>query len=127
MATALTAFTDTTPATQSTGVNFLSGSYANDDTDNHDFIVTVAGKARTTIHIRNGSDKVLTVQIYGAQDSASDPGEATAVTIGGTFTVAATTNEYETIADPFPYYLIRIVSASGPNGATVVVYANIVE
>jgi len=127
LATALTAFTDTTPATQSTGVNFLTGSYAADDTDNHDFIVGVAGKARTTVHIRNGSNQTVTVQVYGGQDSASDVGEATVVAIGGSFTVAATTNGYETVADPFPYYVIRCSSSSTPNGATVTLYINIVE
>lgn len=105
--------------------NYQKGTFAVDDADNHDFRVSAAGKGRFTVQVDNPSDKQITVSVWGAPDSSAEVGDADVVQIGSNFLVAASGCEYETVNDPFPYYLFRLVAVTGGDGSTATLYVHL--
>ena len=110
---------------------FLRGTFANDDTDNHDFYFEGHGKSIFTVAIATTGTSTLTVSIFGRHnDSTGTQPPAAGVYSIGAFLASATgsgsTSNYQVVGDIFPYYMIR---AQGPNdtvsGPTVTIFANL--
>jgi len=59
-----------------------------------------------TITIENGMDQTITFQLQGSHDGT------VWFNIGSTFTVAATTDDYETVTDFFPCYRVTAQSVT---------------
>lgn len=90
----------------------LSGSFVVNDTDDHQWKVSGQGKGRLAVALDNPADNTLTVNIYGMHAAGGAVGDAGTFLIG-TFTVTAAGDKgYETINDPFPWYLIQVTAAS---------------
>lgn len=105
--------------------NYVSGTFVADDTDNHDFRADGRGKGRLTVSVDNPSDKDLTVTVYGAQTATAEVADAATKQIGSfTATNANGAKNYETINDPFPFYLVRLAASVTPDGSTVTLYTN---
>ncbi len=110
--------------------NSTTGTFQADDTDNHDFKVDARGKGRMTVFVENPSDKTVTITVYGMHSQSADVGDAGVRELGqdsgdSQFTVTTATNNYECYNDPFPFFLIRVVVASGGDGSTVTVYIDL--
>jgi len=104
---------------------YLTGTFIINDADPHDFKVDGRGKSKLTVFVQNPGDQVLTVQVYGMHGVVADVGGVGVKQIGGDFTVATTGNEYRTVADPFPFYLVRVTSAGAATGSpTCTVYVD---
>ena len=97
--------------------SFLTGSFNSQDTANHDFKADGRGKGRLSVAINNAPNQQLTVTVYGQHVLGGDVGDVGTFSIGS-FTVAAgggsATKGYETINDPFPFYLIRCAYGVAP-------------
>ena len=105
--------------------NYLTGTFVINDADNHDFKIDGRGKSRMTVFVQNPGDQVLTVQVYGMHSETATVGDVGVKQIGGDFTVATTSNEYRTVGDPFPFYLVRVTPAAAATGSpTCTVYMN---
>ena len=79
----------------------------------HDFRIEAAGKANMTLFMDNRANQTVTVTIYGAHSPTSVVGDNDVVSIGS-FTVGATSTDYETMSDVFPYYIARMEYATAP-------------
>ena len=90
----------------------------------HDYIVDARGKGRATIAVHNLSNQTVTATVYGAHTSADDPGETGVFPIGSAFTVAAAAVGYETLNDPFPYYIVRLSTPAAGDAALIHLYIN---
>ena len=100
--------------------SFLRASFTH-DTQNHDVISDGRGKGRFSICVDTTNGSTYTVTVYGRHDSATDGPTALGVFTIGSFTVTSTnssTGGYETVADPFPFYLIRVQSSDTSVGST---------
>ena len=99
---------------QTISPSYQKGSFAVNDTNNHRFRFDARGKGRLTYHVINASDKEVLATVYGAPDDSAVIGDADVVAVdGATLTVAATSQDYEVINDPFPYYIIDITPQAG--------------
>ena len=126
MATAMTQLEKNVKYNQAPMPTYLSSNFAVDDVDNHDFIADSRGKGRASLIIDNESDVAVTVSVYGTHVSTTDIGGRGVVQIGASFAISATSQGYRTIADPFPFYIIRMVGGGGPgDGSTCTAYLNI--
>ena len=98
-----------------------------DDTDNHILKVDGRGKGRLAISVDNPANQTVTVTIYGMHAATGAVGDVGTFLIGS-FTVTATDDKgYETINDPFPWYLIQLAYAVTPTDnplKTATVYAD---
>ena len=106
---------------QAISPNFLRGSFTH-DTANHDFIADGRGKGRFSVCVDTTNTSSYSVTIYGRHDNATDgPTVLGVFTIGSFATPVTSTNSstggYETIADPFPFYLVRIQSSDTSVGS----------
>lgn len=105
--------------------NYLKGSFVIDDANNHDFKLDARGKSRMTVLVQNPGDQVLTAQVYGMHSLTATVGDVGVKQIGGDFTVGTVSNEYRTVGDPFPYYLVRVTpAASATNTPSCTVYVD---
>lgn len=107
--------------------NYLRGSFIINDDDTHSFRSRAVGKGRLTICVDIGaSTSVMTVSVYGMHDDTANIGETGVVQIGSDWSVTAAEDiDYETVNDPFPFYLIRCVSAAlDAANSTCMVYGN---
>lgn len=113
----LTTFNDI-PYRQAIVPTSLSGTFVIDDSLDHDFKVDARGKGRFSVVVDiDDSDQTITVQVYGSPDIDADVGDAGVIQIGADFTVTdAEDIDYETVADPFPFYIIRITPAASATG-----------
>lgn len=108
--------------------DYLSATFVGDDANDHVYKVCGQGKGRMTVCVNNATDKTATVTVYGAHSATAAIGDAGVVELGGSgesvFTVLTVACDYETYNDPFPYYIIKITLASGPDGEDVTLYVN---
>ncbi len=107
--------------------NNLSATFTADDTDNHDYRAAGKGKGRLSVAVNNPANQSLTVTIYGAHSATGEVGDAGTFSIGS-FTVANATQGYETVNDPFPWYIIRVAYGVTPTDdpkKTCSVYADL--
>lgn len=102
---------------QTTSPRYLIGTFVIDDNTNHDFKLDGRGKSKLSVFVQNPGDQVLTVSVYGMHDPAGDVGDVGVKQIGANFTVGTTDNEYRTVADPFPFYLVRVAPAAAATGS----------
>ena len=106
---------------QAISPNYLRGSFTH-DTANHDFLADGRGKGRFSVCIDTTNGSSYTCTVYGRHDFTTDGPTALGVfTIGTVGPVTATnssTGGYETVADPFPFYLVRIQSSDTSVGST---------
>jgi len=97
---------------------YAKGTFVVNDTDTHQFEFASRGKSIYSCHVLNDGDEILTVTIYGLQESGKVQTDEEAVSIGSfTVAVGANTSGYETWTDPFPYYLVTVVSAGAQTGS----------
>lgn len=112
---------------QSQSPSYVYGSFVADDTDNHILKVDGRGKGRLAISVDNPANQTVTVTIYGMHAATGAVGDVGTFLIGS-FTVTATDDKgYETINDPFPWYLIQLAYAVTPTDnplKTATVYAD---
>ena len=108
---------------QAIAPTYLTGSFVDNDTDDHQLKVDARGKGRLTVAIDNPADNTMTVNVYGMHAAAGAVGDAGTFLIG-TFTVtAAQDKNYQTVNDPFPWYLIQVTpAAADATNPTVTVY-----
>jgi len=107
---------------QSSKPRAMSSTFVADDTDFHVMEVDMSVNGGLTYGATNPSNQILTITLYGAFESGVDPGAAEAFEIDGTgFTIAATSSDYTTTTDKFPFYLIRCTFAVVPDGKTVTI------
>ena len=102
------------------------GTFVSDDTDDHQFKVDGRGKGRLSVSVNNPGNQAVTVTVYGLHTSTGVIADAGSFLIGS-FAVNAASKGYETINDPFPYYLIQVAHAVAPNDnplLTCTVYAD---
>ena len=111
--------------------NYVSGVVALADTNYHALVIDGRGKRALTVHVVNETNKDVAVTVFGAYASDDDPGDANVVELGGSgesgFTASATSQNYETYYDPFPFYIVRLKAATTPNGSNVTVYGNLMS
>lgn len=92
--------------------SFLRGTFAGDDTGNHDFIGDGRGKGRLTVAFHTTGTSTYTISIYGQHSTGSTPGDDDNFFIGSFVSTSSgpdsTAGGYETVADPFPFYMARI-------------------
>ena len=96
---------------------YLTGTFIINDTNDHDFKLDGRGKSKLAVFVENPGDQVLTVQVYGMHSLTATVGDVGVKQIGGNFTVATTSNEYRTVGDPFPFYLVRVTSAGAASAS----------
>ncbi len=101
---------------QTTSPNYVTGTFIIDDSSDHDFKIDGRGKSKVTFFIENPGDQVLTVKVYGMHAIDAAVGDVGVKQIGASFSVATTDNEYRTVGDPFPFYLLRITPAAAATG-----------
>ena len=100
--------------------SFLRGTFTH-DTATHDFLSDGRGKGRFSICVDTTNGSSYTVTVYGRHDFTTDGPTALGVFTIGTFTMTSTnssTGGYETVADPFPFYLVRVQSSDTSVGST---------
>ena len=107
----------------------VQGSFVADDTDNHDFRADGRGKGRMTVAVDNPANKNLVITVYGTHSLTGDIGDGATKQIGSwTVTAANGANDgYETVNDPFPFYIVRAAYAVAPDDAplkTTTIYVN---
>jgi len=101
------------------------GTFEGDDTDYHVLKVDGRGKGRLTYGVDNATNKEATVTLYGAHSIDADVDDTGVFAIDAAgLAVAATSADYDTSSDSFPFYLICVKFAATPNGPDVTVYAN---
>ncbi len=107
--------------------NYLTGTFVINDSDAHDFKVDARGKGRMSVVVDNPGDQTLTVEVYGMHSIGADVDDVGVVQIGSSFTVTdADEIGYETVNDPFPFYLIRVTSAGAATASpTCTVYVDL--
>jgi len=93
--------------------NPVTATFDADDTDNYDARLEGWGKGRFSVVVDNPANDIVTATVYGMFSSDGDVGDADVFEIGS-FTVAAADKGYETVNDPFPWYLVRLNYASAP-------------
>ncbi len=97
---------------QAVAPSYLTGSFVVNDTDSHTWKIDGRGKGRLTVAVDNlGSDQVVTVSVYGSHSITAAVGGSGVMQIGSSFTVGTTSAGYETVNDPFPFYIVVIVAA----------------
>lgn len=101
------------PYRAATSPNYISGSFTAEDDDNHDAKIDARGKGRMSVACNNPANQDATVTVYGMHTSDGSVGDAGVFEIGS-FTANSADKEYETINDPFPWYLIRVNYAVAP-------------
>jgi len=117
-------------ATQPAMPSFVRGTFLGDDTDNHDFIADGRGKGRLTVAFHTTGTSTYTISMYGQHSTGSTPGDDDNFFIGSfsAFSSGADTTAggYETIADPFPFYMARIqkTDTADASAPTNTVYLN---
>ena len=101
-----------------------SGVFAGDDTDYHVLELNMSVNGGLTYGATNETNKDMVITLYGAFETGVDPGDEAAfpIDIVG-FTVSATSSDYTTTTDKFPFYLIRCKFAAVPDGENVTVKA----
>lgn len=102
---------------------YIIGTWKADDILNHAMKLNARGKGRFTVAAQNKTDQTLTVTIYGMHSADAEVGED-GVFLIGEFTVLTAARGYETVNDPFPWYLIRETFSVTPNGTNVITYVN---
>ncbi len=113
---------------QANAPSYVKGSTSAQNTDNHDLKVDGRGKGRMAVFVDNLPNKEVTISVYGSQRLAGAVGDSDVKQIGASFAVSAASNDYETVNDPFPFYLIRAKYAVAPDDATakaLTIYVNI--
>ena len=104
---------------------YVYGEFTADDTAYHALKVDGRGKGRLTVAVDNPTNKSVTITFYGMHSSTGEVGDTGVFAIPGAgLTVAATSSGYETINDPFPYYLIREKFSDSADSKTVTTYVN---
>lgn len=91
----------------------LEGTLATNDTDTHDYRVDARGKAKMTVAVDNPANQAVTVTVYGLNDSASVVADTDTQTVGS-FTVSNASRDYQTVSDPFPFYMVRLAHTVAP-------------
>lgn len=115
-------FTPSTSATpkahyrQVISPHYLRGSFT-EDTLNHDFVADAQGKGRFTIAVATTGTSTYLASVYGMHDSTFTVGALGVFPIS-TGLLVTSTGFYETVADPFPYYLVRITTSDTGDTAT---------
>ena len=72
-------------------------------------VVSVSGEfLAKTIIVDNGLNQTVTLQLQGSDD------QTLWLNIGATFDVTATSSDYQTVSDFFPYYRITAVCSTAP-------------
>ena len=97
--------------------NYKTGTFVINDTDDHQFKVDGRGKSKMTVLVDNPGDQILTVKVFGMHDLDGLVDAVGAKQIGSDFTVGTTTEEYRTVAAPFPFYAIQVTSAGAASGS----------
>ena len=104
--------------------NALTGSFATQNTNNNEFKLSALGKGRLAIAVDNAPNKSLVVVVYGMHAIGAAVGDAGVFQIG-TWTVPPADKSYQTVNDPFPFYLIRLTHSDTPTDSpakTVTLY-----
>jgi len=115
---------------QAESPNYLKFAFTADDTGNHDCEnIGGRGKGRLTIAVDNPANQDLVITVYGANVASASVGDGDVKQIGSfTVTAANAANDgYETINDPFPYYIVRAAYGVTPTDSpleTATVYVN---
>lgn len=79
------------------------------DTNDHNSVVSVTGEFRAeTIAVINGLNQTVTFQLQGSRDKTNW------FDIGGTFNVAASGKDYQTVTDYFPFYRLVVFCDTSP-------------
>jgi len=106
--------------------SYLIGTYSANDVDNHDFKADARGKGRLTVAVDNPANKSVVVDIYGMHSATGTVGDVgTFVIATAAMTIANAAKDYETVADPFPFYLVRCTHSEVPTDdplKTVTIY-----
>ena len=105
---------------------YMTAARSDQNTDAHDFNVDGRGKGRITVAINNLPNQTITVVVYGAHTVSSVVGGNDVFPIGS-FTATSGTNEYQTVNDPFPFYIIRCSYSVSPSDATPLAYTLYVD
>ena len=61
-----------------------------------------------TIVVHNGLNQTVTIQLQGSVD------ESTWIDMGNSFNVSASTNDYATVSDYFPWYRVTAICSTAP-------------
>ena len=108
--------------------NPVTCTYLADDTDEHySEPIDAYGKGRLTLFMYNESDQDVTMKVYGCHTSTSDLTSNDTIEIG-TFDILTTAKGYETVNDPFPYYIVSAKHTVAPTDAvkkTHTLYTNL--
>ena len=98
---------------------YLTGEYIVNDADDHQWKVDGRGKGRLTVALDNPADNTLTVVIYGLHAEDGAIGDVGTFLIGSFTVTTGGAKGYETINDPFPWYLIQVTAASADGAVPV--------
>lgn len=99
---------------QAISPNHQTGSFAGDDTDNHDFVFAGQGKAIPQLDIDNAPDAELTWSLYGMHYKDGEPGDPGTYLIDTWFIDAADQYDDAWLGYAFPFFLLRLAYAVAP-------------
>ena len=89
-----------------------------DTSDHLSSIADSTGFVPKTLIIHNSHNQIVTCQLQGAALVAfSNP-----IDIGSSFTVAATTDDYQTISDYFPFLRLKASFSTAPASGDITVF-----
>lgn len=81
-------------------------------------VSTAVGFVPKTLIVENDLDQTVTFQLEGSSLEAFTK----VIDVGSTFTVAATTNDYQTLSDYFPYLRVKATCATAPTTGSLTCY-----
>ena len=100
---------------QAVAPTYLTGSFVDNDADDHQWKVDGRGKGRLTVAVDNPADNTMTINVYGMHAAGGAVGDVGTFLISSFTVTAAQDKNYQTVNDPFPWYLIQVT----PTGADV--------
>ena len=87
------------------------------DTANYISIVDEIGRFNAeTIVVHNGLDEIVSLQLQGSVDNSIW------IDMGNSFDVSATTNDYETVSDYFPFLRVKASCSVAPTTGNLDVF-----
>ena len=109
---------------QAISPHYLRGTFA-EDTENHDFVADARGKGRLSVAVATTGTSTYLFSLYGMHESTATVGGVGVFPISTGLAVTST-GFYETVNDPFPFYLLRVQTGTTGDAATptLTIYGN---
>ena len=110
----------TNRASQTGMPRHVTGTWTQDNTDNHDFHYDAAGKTNHSLLVDIlTADETVTVTVYGAHAIDDDVGDTGVISLGSFTVTDAEDLDDVLVSDMYPFYIVRCVGAGAATGSPV--------